>query len=874
MAIKWKNNKKNEKETIVENVIKETKTGEEKSKDKSQNKSWLGILLVAILILSVSAASLKGSFVIAENQKKAIEEYEKEKEKEREQTKIELDYLNDEEKMCLVANMHYLNYKMQHTWEGTTAVQYLLQNNEDYRQANDVLKKEYEEKAEWFMNVLYSVYRMDYEVQGNNTNTYVEDVSMGTWAGKVELSEVIDGEEKIEELQEKYESILIIHYDENGKISLKSYGMEAGNFESYLNRIRIQAIVEYYESQDMPIQSIISLVESEENTYYYDEELGARADIPEEEIQNTYYDEELGGYISSQSEETMEVEDSEEMAAESYEDTGFEEMTTEEVYEAQENEGQMPGTDTNEAASYVAENHEDIEITFPTIKNTNVVMAFTPVITETESYYYAGESWDMSLLMLMFMTAILFVAALVLQNVKALGLKKWFIFNMPTELVAFAGMFALVALAETELFYVLAIKLEGTVAYYLGEFHIENTQTRYMFCVMFWAVFYTFIYWLIANVVPYILHPFRNLKEKSVIIRTVLWIKKKCKKAFIYLTTIKAEKGLKNNVLKIVLINCALMSIFCIGWFAGIVGTIIYSIILYVLLLKKGSKVSEQYNTLLAMTKNMAAGELNTEIQEDLGVFEPVKQELSKIRQGFRHAVEEEVKSQNMKTELITNVSHDLKTPLTAIITYVDLLKDESISEETRREYIKTLEQKSARLKVLIEDLFEVSKASSHNITLHYADVDFTNLIKQVRLENEERIMNSDVTFRWNLPEEKCMVRLDPQKTYRIIENLLVNALKYSMSGSRVYVELTQNEMEIAFTMKNISATELNFEPEKLTERFVRGDESRNTEGSGLGLAIVQSFTEVQGGSFKIEIDGDLFKTTVIFNKEAAKESE
>ena len=221
----------------------------------------------------------------------------------------------------------------------------------------------------------------------------------------------------------------------------------------------------------------------------------------------------------------------------------------------------------------------------------------------------------------------------------------------------------------------------------------------------------------------------------------------------------------------------------------------------------------------------------------------------------------------NMKTELITNVSHDLKTPLTAIITYVDLLKKEDITEEERKEYVDTLDRKSQRLKVLIEDLFEVSKASSNNITMYYSDVDLVNLLKQVCLENEDKINESTLDIRWSLPEKKCVAHLDPNRTYRIMDNLLQNALKYSMPHSRVYVDMTETETEYVIRFKNMSAVEMNFDASEITERFVRGDLSRNTEGSGLGLAIAQSFTELQNGKFIVDIDGDLFKVTIIFNK-------
>ena len=240
-----------------------------------------------------------------------------------------------------------------------------------------------------------------------------------------------------------------------------------------------------------------------------------------------------------------------------------------------------------------------------------------------------------------------------------------------------------------------------------------------------------------------------------------------------------------------------------------------------------------------------------------------MKAELTKIRTGFKKAVDEEVKSQRMKTELITNVSHDLKTPLTAITTYVELLKKDDITEEERKNYVETLERKALRLKVLIEDLFEVSKASSNNITLNLMEVDLVKLMKQVAVEHAEKYEAANITLCWNVPEEKVELMLDSQKTYRIFENLFVNIQKYAMNGSRVYIDITIDEQQVVVVMKNMSAAPLNVAPEELTERFVRGDASRNTEGSGLGLAIAKSFIEAQNGTFEVVVDGDLFKTVI-----------
>ena len=322
----------------------------------------------------------------------------------------------------------------------------------------------------------------------------------------------------------------------------------------------------------------------------------------------------------------------------------------------------------------------------------------------------------------------------------------------------------------------------------------------------------------------------------------------------------------RNNwaIFKIVAVNFIVLAFICTMWTGRIFLLAVYSFLLFYLLRKYFIELQEKYRVLLKATGEIAKGNLDVEITEDLGIFSPFKREIQKIQTGFKKAVDEEVKSQRMKTELITNVSHDLKTPLTAIITYVNLLKDEK-NDEKRKNYIEVLERKSLRLKVLIEDLFEVSKASSRNVTLNIVDVDVVNLFKQVKLELEDKIAGADLDFRCSYPEEKVTALLDSQKTYRVFENLLVNIIKYAMPHTRVYIEIVREGEEAVVRMKNVSAAELDFNTEEITERFVRGDTSRNTEGSGLGLAIVKSFVELQKGKFKIETEADLFKVEVRF---------
>lgn len=363
------------------------------------------------------------------------------------------------------------------------------------------------------------------------------------------------------------------------------------------------------------------------------------------------------------------------------------------------------------------------------------------------------------------------------------------------------------------------------------------------------------------------------VKRYSLVYQIFPWIKKQFKKTGNRIrqwwntlsgeiTHIDFSEETTKLILKVVVINFAVLAACSLFWFFGIGALVVYSIVLFFIIKKHYEQINKDYHAMLDAMQTIAEGNLDQEIQGDFGIFNPFRDELAQIQTGMKKAVEEEVKSQRMKTELITNVSHDLKTPLTAIITYVNLLKDEK-DEKKQKDYIDILERKSMRLKVLIEDLFEISKASSQNVNLNLMNVDIVNLFKQVKFELEDKFEEKGLEFRTTFPEEKVILRLDSQKTYRIFENLLNNIVKYALPGTRVYVEIEKTEKDVFIRLKNISATELTFNPEEITERFVRGDESRNTEGSGLGLAIVKSFVGLQGGSFHIETEADLFKAEI-----------
>ncbi|MFN1957724.1 sensor histidine kinase [Clostridioides difficile] len=331
--------------------------------------------------------------------------------------------------------------------------------------------------------------------------------------------------------------------------------------------------------------------------------------------------------------------------------------------------------------------------------------------------------------------------------------------------------------------------------------------------------------------------------------------------------TINLKEKPNKTIVTILGINLLIIVIMCSMWFFGIILALIYSVVLFKILSDYSKKTIYEYNQLLDVTKKISDGNLDVNMEKDLGFFNPIKDELGNIQTGFKKAVDEEVKSQKMKTELISNVSHDLKTPLTSIITYIDLLKDESITDENRKLYIDTLDRKSQRLQHLIEDLFEVSKANSGDVYLNIVNVDIVSLMKQTLLELDDKLADSSLIVKNNFSNEKIILPLDSQRTFRVFENLIINISKYAMPNSRVYIDILETDNKVNIMLKNMSASEIDFSVDDIMERFVRGDKSRNTEGSGLGLAIAKSFIELQGGKMNISVDGDLFKVTITFNK-------
>lgn len=245
--------------------------------------------------------------------------------------------------------------------------------------------------------------------------------------------------------------------------------------------------------------------------------------------------------------------------------------------------------------------------------------------------------------------------------------------------------------------------------------------------------------------------------------------------------------------------------------------------------------------------------------------FKRYGQELNDVQGGLEQALQEQMKSERLKTELITNVSHDIKTPLTSIVNYVDLLQKEDISSPAAREYIAVLDRQSKRLKKLTEDLVEASKASSGTLTVELQPTDVNVLLSQVEGEYQERLASCHLTLVVQPPQPGTTIRADSRLLSRVMDNLVSNVCKYALPGTRVYVAGSVQNGSVTISFKNVSRDELNISPDELMERFVRGDASRHTEGSGLGLSIARSLVQLQGGTFALSIDADLFRADITF---------
>ena len=362
----------------------------------------------------------------------------------------------------------------------------------------------------------------------------------------------------------------------------------------------------------------------------------------------------------------------------------------------------------------------------------------------------------------------------------------------------------------------------------------------------------------------------RRLKAKQ-FIRSFLtykvcrWIKVTLEKIFRKVT----DKQNTNRKITIIYWGFVAISIIlaCFLWSGiGFLILIAFWIWAYYKLLQYNKKLQKINEAL----RNIYEGNPNVKLNEEEleGTLKIMAKYINDIAGGFTNAIEQSLKSERLKTELITNVSHDIKTPLTSIINYVDLLKKEEINNAQIEQYIAVLDKKSQRLKKLIEDLVEASKVSSGNVKLNMEVINLKELLNQTVGEFEDKLEKKNLKIEMDLPNENMLIKADNRYLYRVIENVFSNISKYALEGSRVYIKLEKQKEEVYLEFKNISKDKLNISAEELMQRFVRGDKSRYTEGSGLGLSIAESLTELQGGKFKIDIDGDLFKVEIKWKSE------
>ena len=338
--------------------------------------------------------------------------------------------------------------------------------------------------------------------------------------------------------------------------------------------------------------------------------------------------------------------------------------------------------------------------------------------------------------------------------------------------------------------------------------------------------------------------------------------KKENKKGFLFPKIIKNIKSTYQPVLEYLLICiCYLVIIIFFDGFGYVsYASEIYVIIvwIYTMLLLNELNFRTQIYEITKQVEMMRKGNMNVSIKCTNSELEELGENINHLKQGMEKAINESIKAERLKTDLITNVSHDLKTPLTSIINYTDLLKKEKIENENAKKYIDILEKKSKKLKILTEDLIEVSKISSGNETVALEKIDFKELVLQANGEFAEKFEEKNLEVISNLPKEAVIVDLDGKKIWRVLENLYQNVYKYSLENTRVYVDLIVND-HIVFTIKNISKEKLNIPPDELMERFIRGDSSRHTGGNGLGLSIAKDLSKLNGGTLSIQIDGDLF---------------
>ena len=373
---------------------------------------------------------------------------------------------------------------------------------------------------------------------------------------------------------------------------------------------------------------------------------------------------------------------------------------------------------------------------------------------------------------------------------------------------------------------------------------------------------------MLANEVKWIIYILAYIIVTQIYIGIVKRIKNKQYTNWVITAKIMENMKKLSPIILIYIISC-IMTYYLISQMGNPTGKwddLTWMLIYTIILLNQLRQKIEIIEITKKLQENMKQdNEIKIETQNKW--LKPLVYNINTLQSKVQTSIEEKLKSERLKTDLITNVSHDLKTPLTSIINYTDLLKKEKIENENAKKYIHILEEKTKKLKNLTEDLIEASKISSGNETIHLEKLDFKEMILQANGEFAEKLEQKKLELISNLPEENVIVSLDGKKMWRVLENLYQNVVKYSLENTRVYVELEKKNQEIVFSIKNISKEKLNISPEELMERFVRGDKSRSTSGSGLGLSISKDLVALQGGRLSIEIQGDLFVIQINFKE-------
>ena len=477
-------------------------------------------------------------------------------------------------------------------------------------------------------------------------------------------------------------------------------------------------------------------------------------------------------------------------------------------------------------------------------------------LTRTASYTMIKQMYDFALQhkvmpFVALPVSTLLLLVIVIYLLWAIGYNKEgnielnFIDNIPYEILS------VIALALITIFITIAMSIINITNYII----VTVLSVMYILCYIVCAIFgVTTIKRIKA----------KKFLESFIIFRVCRWFWRKTKKIIRTMTyKVPERKKILFYYLGFIMIS----SILGLTWQTGI--SILVLIVFWIWSYYKLKEYGIEQEKIRLALKNIYEGKTDIRLNENElnGVLKEMAIYINDIAGGLSNAISESLKSERLKTELITNVSHDIKTPLTSIINYVDLLKTEDIQNEKANEYIKILEQKSQRLKKLIEDLVEASKASSGNVKLNLENISIKELFNQTIGEFEDKLESKRLNIEVNMPNTDLRVNADSRYLYRIVENLFSNITKYALDGSRVYIDIKEKTDVIEIALKNISKDKLNISSEELMQRFVRGDKSRYTEGSGLGLSIAQSLTELQGGKFDITVDGDLFKVIMTWPK-------